>query len=94
MNGTFDAVGSTLKIDGHDFVVVGVASEAFTGIRIGTPRDIWIPLMTMNEMERRSARFDNRHASWLEVFGRLKPDVTLGSARDGFEWFGNCSPRA
>jgi len=77
-------IGSTLKIDGHDFVVVGVASEAFTGIRIGTPRDIWIPLMTMNEMERRSARFDNRHASWLEVFGRLKPDVTLEQARTQF----------
>lgn len=77
-------VGSTVKLDGHDFVVVGVAREPFAGIRIGTTRDVWVPLTALNVMDRRTARFDQRRASWLQVIGRLKPGVTLEQARTQF----------
>ena len=35
---------TTIKLDGHDFTVVGVAGEQFTGVTIGAPRDVWVPL--------------------------------------------------
>jgi predicted permease len=79
------AIGTTIKLDGHDFVLIGVASEQFSGVRIGTPRDIWIPILTLRQTDPKvAARFDERRASWLEMFGRLKPGVRLEQARAEF----------
>jgi putative ABC transport system permease protein len=80
--GAPSAIGATIKVDARSFVVVGVADERFVGASIGTPRDIWIPILTLRRTDPNLAgRLDNRHASWLEMFGRLKPGVTLGQAR-------------
>jgi len=77
--------GSTVRLDGHTFTIVGVVDEAFTGIRIGTPRDVWVPMTALRRLDPKTgARLDQRHASWLELFGRLKPDVTLEQARTQF----------
>ena len=79
------AIGSRITLDGHDFIIIGVASEQFQGIRIGSPRDIWVPILTLRRtVPAMSARFDQRHASWLEMFGRLKPGVTFREARAQF----------
>lgn len=76
------AVGSTVRLDGHSFTVVGVAAEPFTGIRIGTPRDLWVPVSTLRQTNPNLAgRFGQRHASWAEMFGRLKPGVSIEEAR-------------
>ena len=73
---------AAIKLDGHDFVVIGVASEQFTGVSIGTPRDVWVPLSAVHRLNPNLvARFTQRHASWLEMFGRLAPGATLEQAR-------------
>ncbi len=75
--GDTGAIGSTIKLDGHDFTIIGVASEPFEGIQIGAPRDIWVPIVTLRRTDPGTApRFDRRGASWLEMFGRLKPGAT------------------
>jgi macrolide transport system ATP-binding/permease protein len=79
------AIGSRIRLNGHDFIVIGVASEQFEGIRIGAPRDIWVPILTLPRTDpKMTARFDQRRASWLQVFGRLKPGVTFEQARTQF----------
>lgn len=83
--GDAGAIGSRIKLDGHDFIIIGVASEQFEGIKIGAPRDIWVPILTLRRTDPRMvARFDQRRASWLEMFGRLKPGVTFEQARTQF----------
>ena len=83
--GASDVVGTSIKLDGRPFTLIGVASDRFTGTRIGTPRDIWIPMSTLRWTDRnRALLFERRHASWLEMFGRLKPGVTLEQARAEF----------
>jgi len=83
--GAPSAIGATITVDARSFVVVGVADERFVGASIGTPRDIWIPILTLRRTDPNlGGRLDNRHASWLEMFGRLKPGVTLGQARSEF----------
>ena len=73
---------ATIKLDGHDFAVVGVAGEDFTGVSIGTPRDVWVPLAAVHRLNPNLvARFTQRQASWLEMFGRLAPGATLEQAR-------------
>ena len=80
-----DAIHSRIRLDGHDFTLVGVAAEPFTGTRIGTPRDVWVPIATLRRTSPEvEIRFDNRRASWFEMLGRLKPGVTLEQARAEF----------
>ncbi len=74
-------LGTTIRVDGHDFTVIGVTPEPFAGIKVGSPRDVWVPLVTLRRLDPTAARFDQRRASWLEMFGRLKPGVTLEQAR-------------
>jgi putative ABC transport system permease protein len=79
------AVGRTIQLDSHDFTVVGVASEEFDGSKVGAIHDVWAPLPALRQLEPRAAsRFDERRASWLELFGRLKPGVTVEQARADF----------
>jgi predicted permease len=71
-------VGKTIDVDGYPFTVIGVASESFAGIKIGTPRDVWVPLVSVRRTDPALAsRLDQRVPSWLEMVGRLKPDVTV-----------------
>jgi macrolide transport system ATP-binding/permease protein len=74
-------LGTTVGIDGHSFTVIGVTAEAFAGTRIGTPRDLWVPLVGLRQIDPASARFEQRRPSWLEMFGRLKPGVTVEQVR-------------
>jgi hypothetical protein len=83
--GDAGAIGSTIKLDGHDFIVIGVAGEQFQGIKSGAPRDVWVPILTLRQTDPKIAtRFDQRRASWLEMFGRLKPGVTFEQAGTQF----------
>jgi predicted permease len=78
-------VGQTIRLDGRDFTVVGVASQDFDGTKVGAPRDVWAPLLTLRQTDpKTAARFDQRRPSWLEVFARLKPGVTIEQARAEF----------
>ena len=77
-------VGSTITLDGRTFTIIGVAREPFAGVKIGTPRDIWVPLTTLRLTNPTGAHFDQRRASWLEMFGRLQTGISLQQARTEF----------
>jgi putative ABC transport system permease protein len=66
-------LGRAVTVNGEPFTVVGVlpANASF-------PREsqLWIPLIFEGSL----FGPDNRGAHWLEVFGRLKPGVTLEQA--------------
>jgi len=75
-------LGTSVMLNGHDFTVIGVADERFSGIKIGSPRDVWVPLVSLQRIEPKiAARFDQRRPSWLEMFGRLAPEVSFDQAR-------------
>ncbi len=75
-------VGMPIALDGHTFVVIGIANEQFTGTQIGTPRDVWVSVLTLRQTNpKRAGLLDQRRASWVQQFGRLKPGVTIDEAR-------------
>ena len=45
------ALGTTIRVDGHDFTVIGVTGEPFAGIKVGSPRDVWVPLVTLRRID-------------------------------------------
>lgn len=79
--GETSVLGRTVRLDGHDFIIVGVVNEPFAGIKIGAPRDVWAPLGAVRRIDPSAARFEQRRASWLEMFGRLEPGVSIEQAR-------------
>jgi predicted permease len=75
-------IGKTISLNGQRFTIVGVAAAPFEGTRVGTPRDVWVPLVTLRQTGPTSAAlFGNRRASWVEMFGRLRPGATIEGAR-------------
>ncbi len=85
LGGDDGAIGSRITVDGHEFTIIGVASERFEGIEVGTSRDMWVPIVTLpRTTPEMTPRFDQRGASWLQMFGRLKPGGTFEQARTEF----------
>ena len=74
-----DIVGKIVRVNGHAFTLVGVLPEHFQGL---TQRqtDVWVPIMMQPQIETTS-RLDSRNYRWLQLVGRLKPDINLDSAR-------------
>lgn len=82
-------VGSTIKLNGKPFTVVGITHPEFVGLRHEMP-DIWLPLAMRAAMstdgfegvapEKRDW-YGGRDFPWLSVYARLKPGRTAPEAR-------------
>src|ERR1041384_2004579 len=82
-------VGSSIKLNGKPFTVVGITNPEFVGLRQEMP-DIWLPLAMRAAMatggfdsvplEKRDW-FGGRDFTWLSIFARLKPGTTAPQAR-------------
>jgi predicted permease len=78
-------IGQTIQLDSRDFTVIGIASEDFDGSKVGAIHDVWAPILVLRQLEPQAAsRFADRRPSWLELFGRLEPGVTVAQARAEF----------
>lgn len=82
-------VGSSIKLNGKPFTVIGITHPDFIGLRREMP-DIWLPLAMRGAMS--SDRYENippekrnwyagRDFPWLSIFARLKPGTTAPEAR-------------
>ena len=76
-------VGSTIRLNGHTFTLVGVAPREFRGTRTQFQPDVWVPItlqpVAMPRMTPNTLR--NRASGWLRIFGRLTPGTTLAAAQ-------------
>ena len=54
--------GRTIELDGHAFTVIGVAHEAFAGTKIGSRRDVWVPLVSLPQIDPAAVWFNQRRA--------------------------------
>jgi predicted permease len=81
LNGDPSALGKTIRIQSHDYTLVGVARPGFYGYTVGQSTDLWIPL-SMEKVFSRPGR--NRLGAnlfqSLYLIGRLRPSVTSTQA--------------
>ena len=77
------AVGSTIRLNGHTFTVVGVASRDFRGTRPQFQPDVWAPITLQPILMPRLTphTLQNRASGWLSIFGRLAAGKTLAAAQ-------------
>ena len=79
LNANPSAVGSTIRLNGVEFRIVGVVPSGFSGVNQLLNPSLFVPMAMFprltgsNPMERRDDR-------WFTVKGRLKPGVTMAQA--------------
>ena len=80
-------VGKTITVNNHTLTIIGVSQAGFDGVDIGYVPNIRVPLMMKAQMTPNWDDVDNRRSRWVNVFGRLKPGVTLEQAKAALQPF-------
>ena len=81
-----DVVGKTVKLNGRPFTLVGVLPQHFKGLSL-RQIDVWVPLMMRAQVIPKRWLLDSEdwlehpRSYWLDVVGRLKPDISWNGAR-------------
>jgi predicted permease len=70
-----------ITINGYPMTIVGVVQEGFSGLVLGEPADVSVPVMMKAQMTPTWNDLDNRRSRWLTVVARLKPGVSIEQAR-------------
>jgi len=79
-NGDPAAVGRTLVLHGHPFVIVGVMPRGFNGTSVDTAPDVRVPLHTFQALWAEPEAY-NVEAATLDLGGRLKSGVARAQAQ-------------
>ena len=77
-----EVLSKKLKIGSTIFSIIGVAPPEFFGTKVGESPDIWIPLSMMKAVPPHWGSYTDNFSEWLEIFGRLKPGVSMTQASD------------
>jgi predicted permease len=78
-------IGRTVRLNGVEFTVVGVAPEGFTGLAQYSRFDFFAPLMMWPRLiaDPQASPLESRDYRRLAIRGRLKPGVTIQEAQAG-----------
>ncbi len=79
--GQKDVVGSTIRLNGASFTVVGIAGANFEGTDPGIPTAVWVPVMMKPTITPTWDALDDERYAWFYLFARLKPGVTMEQAQ-------------
>jgi macrolide transport system ATP-binding/permease protein len=75
-------VGQTILLNGRQFTVIGVMPEGFHGTwPFGITPEAWAPVTMWPQLRPGADRFGDRGNQWLEVFARLKPEISPAQAQ-------------
>jgi predicted permease len=79
-------VGKQIVVNGRTLTIIGVSQAGFDGVEPGRAPQIRIPMTMKDDLPRGDfARLNNDRFRWTEVFGRLKPGVTMEKAQAGLQ---------
>src|SRR5579863_5875888 len=80
-------VGKKLVVNGYPLTVIGVSQEAFDGVEPGRSPKIRIPITMQDSLPpgQPYPQLNNRRRRFIQVFGRLKPGVSLEQAKAGLQ---------
>ena len=73
--------GKVFRISGAPFTIIGVTPREFTGAELDHPRDVTVPAQALRSVWRQNNALEQSDMYWLSVMVRLKPGVSMESAR-------------
>jgi putative ABC transport system permease protein len=91
--GAKSAKGSMLSLRNHPFEVIGVAPRRFYGMEVGERFDVALPICAAAIFDGKESRLDNIDNGgfwWLNVGGRIRPNVSMRQLATRLK---NLSPR-
>jgi predicted permease len=84
--GDKNVIGKKLVLNGYPFTVVGVSQAGFDGTDPTTSPQIRIPVMMKLQIDQLAFyNLTDRRGRWVNVYGRLKPGVTMEQAKAGLQ---------
>jgi len=79
-------VGKEIVVNGRALTIIGVSQAGFDGVEPGRAPQIRIPMTMRDDLPRTDfGRLNNNRFRWAEVFGRLKPGVSMQQAQAGLQ---------
>ena len=72
-------LGKNVQVEAQWVTIVGVTPPGFFGLQVGTPVDITLPMMLVEQ------GLESKQSWWLSVIARLAPDATVEQARADLE---------
>jgi predicted permease len=75
-----DIAGKTVKINGLDYTILGVAPAGFNGTELIINPDVWVPMSMEAQIEPGHDWFEKRGWHNIWVLGRLKPGLSTQQA--------------
>jgi len=80
-----DAIDAGIEVNGLPVTIVGVIPVDFHGVSpVDGPKDLWLPLgvnPVLNPSNENPLERGDATITWLEVVGRLEPDLSLAAAQ-------------
>jgi predicted permease len=77
-----EALGQTLRLNGHDFTVVGIAPEGMVSRLLALKVDVWVPIgMPGGTFRATPEALENRGDRDFQVVARLKEAATIEQAQ-------------
>lgn len=83
------ALGKSIQIRNNSFEIVGVTPPSFFGETVGEAPDLWVPIVMQDVIHPGTDLLSaspqglvNQHI-WLQVMGRLKPEISITQANVG-----------
>ncbi len=86
--GSPSVIGKKLILNGYPITVVGVSQAGFDGTDPTSSPQIRVPLIMKAELDQLNFySLTNRRGRWVNVFGRLKPGVSMEQAKASLQPF-------
>src|ERR1039457_5892998 len=79
-----NVVGRTIRLNTYPYTIVGVAGPGFDGLEPGLPAQLFVP-MAMAPQFRPGTGMLERRSRWVNVYGRLKPGISMEQAKAGLQ---------
>jgi predicted permease len=76
-----NVIGREIKLNNYPITVIGVSAKGFDGTDPAISPDVRVPMMMKKQMTPGWDALWDRRYSWINVFARLKPGVTLKQAQ-------------
>ena len=82
-NSDRNILGRIISLNGYSMTVIGVAQSNFDGVDLGSPANVFVPIMMKTEMTPHSDGLKDRRRrlSWVTTYGRLKPGISKVQAQ-------------
>ncbi len=80
-----NTIGRTIRVNGFPMTVVGIAQPGFDGVEPGLPAQIFVPISMAPAVRPGFKSMFERRERWVQVYGRLKPGISIEQAKSGLQ---------